>query len=170
MRAGILQCGGHLCQSSFGPPVCESTRQRVSCIRTGPNSTRLQLDKATQACGIAPVMGKSGEMVAGRNAITTPPGNIWSWRWSMAATKGKSTGVCAQKTGRWQLFRRIELVERNRVLRQDAIPRSCYRAGVFIAFHKSKGIERLTHKPGYNVVFQPLAGDHTSGTCEVFAG
>jgi len=43
-----------------------------------------------------------------------------------------------------------------------------YRNGVFIAFHGSW--DRAPYpQGGYNVVFQPLAGDHASGGCEVFA-
>jgi glucose/arabinose dehydrogenase/mono/diheme cytochrome c family protein len=43
-----------------------------------------------------------------------------------------------------------------------------YRNGVFIAFHGSW--DRAPYpQAGYNVVFQPLSGDHASGQCEVFA-
>jgi glucose/arabinose dehydrogenase/mono/diheme cytochrome c family protein len=43
-----------------------------------------------------------------------------------------------------------------------------YRNGVFIAFHGSW--DRAPYaQGGYNVVFQPLAGDHASGNCEIFA-
>ena len=43
-----------------------------------------------------------------------------------------------------------------------------YRSGVFIAFHGSW--DRAPYpQGGYNVVFQPLAGDRGSGQCEVFA-
>jgi glucose/arabinose dehydrogenase/cytochrome c5 len=43
-----------------------------------------------------------------------------------------------------------------------------YRNGVFIAFHGSW--DRAPYpQGGYNVVFQPLSGDRTSGQCEVFA-
>jgi glucose/arabinose dehydrogenase/mono/diheme cytochrome c family protein len=43
-----------------------------------------------------------------------------------------------------------------------------YRNGVFIAFHGSW--DRAPYmQSGYNVVFQPLEGDHASGNCEVFA-
>jgi len=43
-----------------------------------------------------------------------------------------------------------------------------YREGVFIAFHGSWNRAPYA-QGGYNVVFQPLAGDHASGTCEIFA-
>lgn len=43
-----------------------------------------------------------------------------------------------------------------------------YRDGVFIAFHGSW--DRAPYpQGGYNVVFQPLAGERASGNCEVFA-
>ena len=43
-----------------------------------------------------------------------------------------------------------------------------YRDGVFIAFHGSW--DRAPYpQGGYNVVFQPLAGDRASGNCEIFA-
>jgi mono/diheme cytochrome c family protein len=43
-----------------------------------------------------------------------------------------------------------------------------YRQGVFIAFHGSW--DRAPYvQGGYNVVFQPLDGDHASGQCEIFA-
>jgi glucose/arabinose dehydrogenase/mono/diheme cytochrome c family protein len=43
-----------------------------------------------------------------------------------------------------------------------------YRNGVFIAFHGSW--DRAPYpQAGYNVVFQPLAGDRSGGACEVFA-
>ncbi len=43
-----------------------------------------------------------------------------------------------------------------------------YRDGVFIAFHGSWNRAPYA-QGGYNVVFQPLAGDHASGQCEIFA-
>jgi glucose/arabinose dehydrogenase/mono/diheme cytochrome c family protein len=43
-----------------------------------------------------------------------------------------------------------------------------YREGVFIAFHGSWNRAPYP-QAGYNVVFLPLAGDHGSGQCEIFA-
>jgi glucose/arabinose dehydrogenase/mono/diheme cytochrome c family protein len=43
-----------------------------------------------------------------------------------------------------------------------------YREGVFVAFHGSWNRAPYPQQ-GYNVVFQPLAGDHASGNCEIFA-
>ena len=43
-----------------------------------------------------------------------------------------------------------------------------YRNGVFIAFHGSWNRAPYA-QGGYNVVFQPLTGNHASGPCEIFA-
>jgi glucose/arabinose dehydrogenase/mono/diheme cytochrome c family protein len=43
-----------------------------------------------------------------------------------------------------------------------------YRDGVFIAFHGSWNRAPYP-QGGYNLVFQPMDGDHASGTCEIFA-
>jgi glucose/arabinose dehydrogenase/mono/diheme cytochrome c family protein len=43
-----------------------------------------------------------------------------------------------------------------------------YRDGVFIAFHGSWNRAPYPQE-GYNVVFQPMGGDHASGGCEIFA-
>jgi mono/diheme cytochrome c family protein len=43
-----------------------------------------------------------------------------------------------------------------------------YRDGMFIAFHGSWNRAPYA-QGGYNVVFQPLSGDHASGPCEIFA-
>jgi glucose/arabinose dehydrogenase/mono/diheme cytochrome c family protein len=43
-----------------------------------------------------------------------------------------------------------------------------YRDGVFIAFHGSWNRAPYA-QGGYNIVFQPMAGDHASGNCEIFA-
>jgi glucose/arabinose dehydrogenase/mono/diheme cytochrome c family protein len=43
-----------------------------------------------------------------------------------------------------------------------------YRNGLFIAFHGSWNRAPYP-QGGYNVVFQPMAGDHASGGCEIFA-
>jgi glucose/arabinose dehydrogenase/mono/diheme cytochrome c family protein len=43
-----------------------------------------------------------------------------------------------------------------------------YRNGVFIAFHGSWNRAPYA-QGGYNVIFQPLAGDRSSGECEIFA-
>jgi mono/diheme cytochrome c family protein len=80
---------------------------------------------------------------------------------------GKRVGVCANKIGpvaplpaHWAP---------NAMVRYDKqeFP-TRYRNGVFIAFHGSW--DRAPYpQGGYNVVFQPLAGNRASGNCEVFA-
>jgi glucose/arabinose dehydrogenase/mono/diheme cytochrome c family protein len=80
---------------------------------------------------------------------------------------GKKVGVCASKIApvaslpaHWAP---------NAMVRYDKqqFP-ARYRNGVFVAFHGSWDRAPYT-QGGYNVVFQPLQGDHTSGSCEVFA-
>ena len=43
-----------------------------------------------------------------------------------------------------------------------------YRDGLFIAFHGSWNRAPYPQS-GYNIVFQPMAGEHASGNCEIFA-
>jgi len=80
---------------------------------------------------------------------------------------GKKVGVCASKTPPVAAFPAHWAP--NAMVRYDKeqFP-ARYRNGVFIAFHGSW--DRAPYpQGGYNVVFQPLAGDRASGTCEVFA-
>ena len=80
---------------------------------------------------------------------------------------GKKLGVCSDKIGpaavfpaHWGpnamvLYDKTEFPER-------------YRRGLFIAFHGSWNRAPYA-QGGYNVVYQPLDGDHGSGQCEIFA-
>jgi glucose/arabinose dehydrogenase/cytochrome c5 len=80
---------------------------------------------------------------------------------------GKTIGVCANKIGAVAAFPAHWAP--NAMVRYDQkqFP-ARYRDGVFIAFHGSW--DRAPYSQGgYNVVFQPLAGDRASGQCEVFA-
>src|SRR5208282_5643689 len=43
-----------------------------------------------------------------------------------------------------------------------------YRNGLFVAFHGSWNRAPYP-QGGYNIVFQPMAGDHAAGKCEIFA-
>ena len=43
-----------------------------------------------------------------------------------------------------------------------------YQGGLFIAFHGSWNRAPYP-QGGYNVVYQPLAGEHAGGACEIFA-
>jgi glucose/arabinose dehydrogenase/mono/diheme cytochrome c family protein len=80
---------------------------------------------------------------------------------------GKAVGVCANKMAPVAAFPAHWAP--NGMVRYDGknFPRR-YRDGVFFAFHGSWNRAPYA-QGGYNVVFQPLAGDHASGTCEIFA-
>jgi glucose/arabinose dehydrogenase/mono/diheme cytochrome c family protein len=80
---------------------------------------------------------------------------------------GKKVGVCANKIGPAAAFPAHWAP--NGMVRYggNKFP-SRYRDGVFIAFHGSWNRAPYA-QGGYNVVFQPLAGDHASGNCEIFA-
>jgi glucose/arabinose dehydrogenase/mono/diheme cytochrome c family protein len=80
---------------------------------------------------------------------------------------GKSVGVCASKSApvaafpaHWAPNDMVHYDKKEFPLR--------YTKGVFIAFHGSWNRAPYA-QGGYNVVFQPLADDHASGNCEIFA-
>jgi len=80
---------------------------------------------------------------------------------------GKKAGVCASKIAPVAAYPAHWAP--NGLLHYDKpqFPKR-YRDGVFIAFHGSW--DRAPYpQGGYNVVFQPLSGDHVSGQCEIFA-
>ena len=80
---------------------------------------------------------------------------------------GKKVGVCANKLAPAAAF--PAHWGPNGAVHYDGknFP-SRYRDGVFIAFHGSWNRAPYA-QGGYNIVFQPLDGDHASGTCEIFA-
>ena len=80
---------------------------------------------------------------------------------------GKTIGVCANKIAPAAVFPAHWAP--NAMVRYDQkqFP-ARYRDGVFIAFHGSWNRAPYP-QGGYNVVFQPLEGDHASGQCEIFA-
>jgi len=80
---------------------------------------------------------------------------------------GKAVGVCASKLGPVAAFPAHWAP--NAMVRYDQkkFP-ARYSSGVFIAFHGSWNRAPYA-QGGYNVVFQPLDGDHASGNCEIFA-
>jgi glucose/arabinose dehydrogenase/mono/diheme cytochrome c family protein len=80
---------------------------------------------------------------------------------------GKTAGVCANKIAPIAAFPAHWAP--NAMVRYDKTQFPArYRDGVFIAFHGSW--DRAPYpQSGYNVVFQPVAGDHASGPCEIFA-
>jgi glucose/arabinose dehydrogenase/mono/diheme cytochrome c family protein len=80
---------------------------------------------------------------------------------------GKKVGVCANKIPPVAAFPAHWAP--NGMVRYDGknFP-SRYRDGAFIAFHGSWNRAPYP-QGGYNIVFQPLNGDHASGNCEIFA-
>ncbi len=80
---------------------------------------------------------------------------------------GKKVGVCADKIGPIAAFPAHWAPNAMVRYDKDQFPPH-YRDGVFIAFHGSW--DRAPYpQGGYNVVFQPISGDHGSGNCEIFA-
>ncbi len=80
---------------------------------------------------------------------------------------GNKVGVCAGKIGPVAAFP-AHWGPNGAVYYDGKQFPSRYRSGVFIAFHGSWN--RAPYRQGgYNVVFQPLAGEKSSGGCEVFA-
>jgi len=80
---------------------------------------------------------------------------------------GKRVGVCANKLGPIAALPAHWAPNAMVRYENNQFP-ARYRNGVFIAFHGSW--DRAPYpQGGYNVVFQPLLGDHGSGNCEIFA-
>jgi glucose/arabinose dehydrogenase len=80
---------------------------------------------------------------------------------------GKKTGVCASKTAPVAAFPAHWAPNGMVHYDKKEFPKR-YRDGVFIAFHGSW--DRAPYaQGGYNVVFQPLSGEHATGQCEIFA-
>ena len=80
---------------------------------------------------------------------------------------GKSVGVCASKMAPLAAFPAHWAPNGMALYDKKQFP-ARYRGGVFIAFHGSWNRAPYA-QGGYNVVFQPLDGDHASGDCEIFA-
>jgi glucose/arabinose dehydrogenase/mono/diheme cytochrome c family protein len=80
---------------------------------------------------------------------------------------GKTVGECANKIAPVAAFPAHWAPNGMVFYDKDQFPEH-YRKGVFIAFHGSWNRAPYP-QGGYNVVFQPLNGDHASGTCEIFA-
>jgi glucose/arabinose dehydrogenase/mono/diheme cytochrome c family protein len=80
---------------------------------------------------------------------------------------GKAVSVCANKIGPVAAFPAHWAPNGMVRYNQKGFP-ARYRDGVFIAFHGSWNRAPYP-QGGYNVVFQPLDGDHASGNCEIFA-
>ncbi len=80
---------------------------------------------------------------------------------------GHKVGDCASKTAPVAAFPAHWGPNGMAFYDQTQFP-SRYHGGLFIAFHGSW--DRAPYpQGGYNIVYQPLAGDHSSGECEIFA-
>jgi glucose/arabinose dehydrogenase/mono/diheme cytochrome c family protein len=80
---------------------------------------------------------------------------------------GNKVGVCATKLAPVAAFPAHWAPNAMVHYDQQQFP-ARYRSGMFIAFHGSWNRAPYA-QGGYNVVFQPLSGDHASGACEIFA-
>jgi glucose/arabinose dehydrogenase len=80
---------------------------------------------------------------------------------------GKKLGVCANKLAPAAAFPAHWAPNGMVHYDKKAFPER-YRNGLFVAFHGSWNRAPYPQS-GYNVVFQPMSGDHASGGCEVFA-
>lgn len=80
---------------------------------------------------------------------------------------GKKIGVCADKIGPVAVFP-AHWAPNAMVLYDNTQFPERYRGGVFIAFHGSWNRAPYA-QGGYNVVYQPLDGDHAPRQCEIFA-
>jgi glucose/arabinose dehydrogenase len=80
---------------------------------------------------------------------------------------GKKLGVCAQKTAPVAAFPAHWAPNGMVYYGAQQFPEH-YQGGVFIAFHGSWNRAPYP-QGGYNVVYQPLAGEHAGGSCEIFA-
>lgn len=80
---------------------------------------------------------------------------------------GKTSGPCDAKIAPIAAFPAHWAPDGMTFYDKDQFP-SRYHGGVFIAFHGSW--DRAPYpQSGYNLVFQPLQGEHSGGRCEVFA-
>jgi mono/diheme cytochrome c family protein len=80
---------------------------------------------------------------------------------------GHAVGVCASKTAPVAAFPAHWGPNGMAFYDQTQFP-SRYRDGLFIAFHGSW--DRAPYpQGGYNIVYQPLTGNHSAGECEIFA-
>jgi glucose/arabinose dehydrogenase/mono/diheme cytochrome c family protein len=80
---------------------------------------------------------------------------------------GRKLGPCASKTPPAAAFPAHWAPNAAVHYDQKQFP-ARYREGVFIAFHGSWNRAPYPQN-GYNVVFQPMSGDHASAQCEIFA-
>ncbi len=89
---------------------------------------------------LAPEYGGDGRKTVGRCAAKLPPAGVYPAHWA-------PNGIAYYD--------------------KEQFP-ARYRGGLFIAFHGSWNRAPYA-QAGYNVVYQPLDGDRTTGQCEIFA-
>lgn len=80
---------------------------------------------------------------------------------------GNAAGQCAQKTGPVGVFPAHWAPNAMALYTQKQFP-ARYQNGLFIAFHGSWNRAPYA-QGGYNIVYQALAGEKASGSCEIFA-
>jgi glucose/arabinose dehydrogenase/mono/diheme cytochrome c family protein len=80
---------------------------------------------------------------------------------------GKKVGPCADKTAPVAAFPAHWAPNSMVFYDHDQFP-AHYHHGLFIAFHGSWNRAPYP-QGGYNIVFQPMAGDHAAGRCQIFA-
>ncbi|MDP9088898.1 MAG: c-type cytochrome [Pseudomonadota bacterium] len=80
---------------------------------------------------------------------------------------GTAAGLCAQKTGPAGVFPAHWAPNAMALYNQKQFP-ARYQNGLFIAFHGSWNRAPYA-QGGYNIVYQALAGEKASGSCEIFA-
>ena len=80
---------------------------------------------------------------------------------------GKKIGVCAQKTAPVAAFPAHWAPNGMVYYGAQQFPKR-YQGGLFITFHGSWN-RAPSPQGGYNVVYQPLAGENAGGSCEIFA-
>ena len=105
--------------------------------------------------------------MAGPSATTTRCSGSWFWRRNTAETVARRWASAPTRSAPVAAFPAHWGPNGAVFYDQKQFP-AHYRNGVFIAFHGSW--DRAPYpQGGYNVVFQPLAGDRASGPCEIFA-
>ena len=105
--------------------------------------------------------------MGGPSATTTRSRKNWCWRRNMAVTVARRSAYARTSSLRLRHFPAHWAPNGMVHYDKKEFPER-YRNGLFIAFHGSWNRAPYP-QGGYNVVFQPMAGDHASGGCEIFA-
>ena len=161
---GIRNAEGFAIDSA-GRLFRHSARPRPAALRIGRlsiGSSRRRRSRRKSCC-----MSCREEITAGRNATSIRGETNWCLRRSTAATA--SASACApSKLGAHRGFSGT-LGARTAwpfTTRRNSPPATM---AVYSSHFTARGTGRPTRRRGYNVVFQALAGDKASGSCEIFA-